>query len=764
MQQGQPRSSPDETRRSSLAPAAWLAAAGWTWALSLLATREHHILDYHVVESAPPLWGFVALPVWKLLAILLAGTAWARACSRAESPLKKGRGSAADCIRPHTRPRFVAVPVSFFSRILGRLEEGGARQAMRWLFAAYLIPAGDAFRAAGIPLAFTFFEPLWLTWISGAAIVALAGRGGEEMGPPPGQCNTHTGNPARRAQPVPSSFPSRRRQQPQETARRLPAGLLDALVWLLALAVGAWWYNQSCTALDAFLLGYHDFGHFAFRVASTWKGRGFLLETPGLPAFWDHFNPGLALLAPLWGLWPDARLFLLLQAVCLALPAPLVFRIARLWGMTASAAAVWAAAYLAFPAVGQLNLNYSYGWHPISLALPWIFAALAALLARRFWWAAACALLACSFEEAVIVALACLAVALGLQAWWSARRREPANHEASDDSALARRLPIGAWWGIWVLLTFAFMLIAHYAAFTRYQTGRFENLGESGLAIALSPFLRPRVFWGEALGLKSLLFLVTLLLPLTPGVLVRGRWLLLAAAFPLGLLMGWGHPPAKSIAFQYVTTLLPLLWLAALAGARRLTAARSLPVSQPAAERASRSSADLSLGLAALVSCLVASSLFGALPWSSPTLSIMLAQTYQTEGVTTLENPRAPGTAANQFLREITTQINSEKASVLASGRIAAHLLNVHRLETVEQALFRWQALQAEAGEGRSGVEVFDWIVLDTCERFQQSLDKMEAILVEAQRVGYRSVRSQDGILLLERPPSGALSKPQPSS
>lgn len=764
MQQGQPRSSPDETRRSSLAPAAWLAAAGWTWALSLLATREHHILDYHVVESAPPLWGFVALPVWKLLAILLAGTAWARACSRAESPLKKGRGSAADCIRPHTRPRFVAVPVSFFSRILGRLEEGGARQAMRWLFAAYLIPGVDAFRAAGIPLAFTFFEPLWLTWISGAAIVALAGRGGEEMGPPPGRCNTHTGNPARRAQPVPSSFPSRRRQQPQETARRLPAGLLDALVWLLALAAGAWWYNQSCTALDAFLLGYHDFGHFAFRVASTWEGRGFLLETPGLPAFWDHFNPGLALLAPLWGLWPDARLFLLLQAVCLALPAPLVFRIARLWGMTASAAAVWAAAYLAFPAVGQLNLNYSYGWHPISLALPWIFAALAALLARRFWWAAACALLACSFEEAVIVALACLAVALGLQAWWSARRREPANHEASDDSALARRLPIGAWWGIWVLLTLAFMLIAHYAAFTRYQTGRFENLGESGLAIALSPFLRPRVFWGEALGLKSLLFLVTLLLPLTPGVLVRGRWLLLAAAFPLGLLMGWGHPPAKSIAFQYVTTLLPLLWLAALAGARRLTAARSLPVSQPAAERASRSSADLSLGLAALVSCLVASSLFGALPWSSPTLSIMLAQTYQTEGVTTLENPRAPGTAANQFLREITTQINSEKASVLASGRIAAHLLNVHRLETVEQALFRWQALQAEAGEGRSGVEVFDWIVLDTCERFQQSLDKMEAILVEAQRVGYRSVRSQDGILLLERPPSGALSKPQPSS
>ena len=64
------------------------------------------------------------------------------------------------------------------------------------------------------------------------------------------------------------------------------------------------------------MLGYHDFGHFAYRVASTWEGRGFLLETPSLPAFWDHFNPGLALLAPLWGLWPDAQA-LLAAAGCL---------------------------------------------------------------------------------------------------------------------------------------------------------------------------------------------------------------------------------------------------------------------------------------------------------------------------------------------------------------------------------------------------------------------------------------------------------------
>jgi len=668
-----------------VAGAAWTAAAGWSWSLALLATREHQILDYHVVASAPALWGFLALPAWKLLLILLVGAALGVACTR----------------RHRVGDQLFGGPVP-------------------WLLVAYLIPLADAFRALGFSIAVTFIEPLLLTWISGAAIVKLA-----------------------------SGW-----RDPPLLVQRLPPGMALAMLWLVTIAAGGWWYVQGCAALDGFLLGYHDFGHFAFRVASTWEGRGFLLETPSLPAFWDHFNPGLALLAPLWGLWPDARLFILLQAVCLASPAPLVFQIARSWGMTAASAAVWAAAYLAFPAVGQLNLNYSYGWHPISLALPWMFAALAALMARRVGWAASFAVLACSFEEGVIVSLACLAAALGLQAWWVARRAESPRGNDGGDAEPARRLGVGAWLAIWALLTIAFVLIARYAAFTEYQTDRFKNLGESGIAIALSPLLRPDAFWSEASRLGSLLFLVALLLPLTPAALVRGRGLLLAAVFPLGLLMGWAHPPAKSIAFQYVTTLLPILLLAALSGARRLTAElRSAPRLAPDATQPAVSG-DLCLGAAALASGLVASTVFGALPWSSPTLAIMLAQTYQMDAAPTLENPRAPGTDSNRFLKDVVALVNSEHGSVLASGRIASHLLNVRRLESVEQALVRWKSLQAEAGAGRSAVEVFDWVVLDTRERFQQSEDKMEIILAEARRVGYRQERSQDGILVLTRPHS----------
>ena len=46
--------------------------------------------------------------------------------------------------------------------------------------------------------------------------------------------------------------------------------------------------------------------------------------------------------------------------------------------------------------------------------------------------------------------------------------------------------------------------------------------------------------------------------------------MLLAAALPLGVLLAWNYPPATSIAFQYQTAVIPLLFLAAMVGAATL--------------------------------------------------------------------------------------------------------------------------------------------------------------------------------------------------
>ena len=75
------------------------------------------------------------------------------------------------------------------------------------------------------------------------------------------------------------------------------------------------------------------------------------------------------------------------------------------------------------------------------------------------------------------------------RAWrprWGSRRggadaaAGPSTADSDPDAALAQRLPVGVWLAIWATLTLAFVLIARYAAFTQYQTGRFDEPGRVG--------------------------------------------------------------------------------------------------------------------------------------------------------------------------------------------------------------------------------------------------------------------------------------------
>ncbi|MHB8903307.1 MAG: DUF2079 domain-containing protein, partial [Thermoguttaceae bacterium] len=513
------------------------------------------------------------------------------------------------------------------------------------------------------------------------------------------------------------------------------------VVWMAALLLGGWWYLQAVEAYDHFLLGFNDFAHFGQRVANTWAGRGFLMETPSLPPFWDHFNPGLALLAPLWGLWPDARLFMLVQAACLLLTAPIVYATARQLGATRLESAMWAATCLVYPPLGQLNLSWSYGWHPVSLALPLLFLAQWCLLKGWRIGALAAAVGACSFQEDAIVIVGCMAAAMALELGWRRWRDRQNDRPPSETSVLAGRLSLRTWVAINVVAVAAFVLVYEYSGLRPYQVSRFDRLGNSGVAILASPILRPVVFWGTVLRPESLYYLAALLVPLGFRSLVRGRWILLACALPLAVLLAWGHRPATSIGFQYTTTLIPVLFLAAIAGAQ-------FPGDRPGKNAAAgprwRATAT------ALAGCAAASLWLGSLPWCRNTLVDVFAQTYAYSGMEHCED-RTAGSAGLRALQEIVYEFVTRETSVLATGRIAAHFVGVERLDTVGQAPQRWEAFQAEAGPGRSGVELFEWILIDTYERFQQSEEDIQFVLDEAHRAGYRTVQSRRGIVVLWR-------------
>lgn len=96
----------------------------------------------------------------------------------------------------------------------------------------------------------------------------------------------------------------------------------------------------------------------------------------------------------------------------------------------------------------------------------------------------------------------------------------------------------------------------------------------------------------------------------------------------------------------------------------------------------------------------------------------------------------------------------------MSTGRLATHLLTVERLEVAGFARSRWEAIRREVGPGRSPIELFDWVVLDTREQFCQSPEDIQFLAGEARAAGYQLVQQDLGILVFVRGRRSAAVRP----
>jgi uncharacterized membrane protein len=515
---------------------------------------------------------------------------------------------------------------------------------------------------------------------------------------------------------------------------------------LLVVATSIWWFWQSSAYYSDFLLGYNDFGHFTQRIANTVAGRGWLLETPVLPRFWDHFNPGILLLAPLWSWAPSNSTIFAVQAISLASGAVLVWALAKHMQFGSLAACLWSAAWLTQPALGQMNLAYTYGWHPISLAIPLLLAALVALMAGRRTWTVVLGVVAMCMEEGVIVVVSLFCAVNAAICWMANRSGSWRGSLASEElqlltgvgssgvSSLAGAPPrepalsvAAVVWASAAAISIAIFLgVYRWSGLAEFQTGRFVALGDSLGGILLSPVLRPEAFWGQIFRWDKIIFLACLWIPCGLMNLLRGwRWLL-PTFVPLAVLVIWDHKPATCLAFQYPSSLLPLFWLAALVGSQRAPARGALT---------------------ALAGSLTLSLCVGQMPYSSPTLLDVIGQTYGSDA----ELRRK---ASDEDGKWLTNQLHllDRQTSVLATGRIAAHMVGHRDIETVGQYLERREKLTLLDDRLNQPILFYDWIVLDHREQFQQSPSSTLKVQEEAMAVGFSIYAAQYDIVILQRP------------
>lgn len=344
-------------------------------------------------------------------------------------------------------------------------------------------------------------------------------------------------------------------------SRRTPdRGAIVALGLALGFAALYGWelYQRHST----YRTGTFDLGLLAQASWNTLRGRPF--ETSIMPVNYlaEHLSPVLVLLAPLFLLWDDVAVLLIVQAAAVGASGALVYAAARRW-LEPSAALVVQAAYFLAPATGWAGLDE---FHPISLAMPVVAGATALLWAG--WPVAAVVVAGLSLlakEEAVL---------------WAA----PFGLMVAVVGGRPGRLPGVLLAGLSVAWLAAYMFLVvplvpsggAGTATPHPNVGTFSSCGRT-LGEVVRCLLDPAVLVGRATTEGDLAAMAALVGP-TAGLALLGPSFVVSLGRWLVLLLGNDPPHYQA---HYVALLAPALYLGAAetigwVGRRRRTLGRAL--------------------------------------------------------------------------------------------------------------------------------------------------------------------------------------------
>ncbi|MBA3365497.1 MAG: DUF2079 domain-containing protein [Actinobacteria bacterium] len=337
------------------------------------------------------------------------------------------------------------------------------------------------------------------------------------------------------------------------TRRWLPVALPARPLVYAGVAAFATGFSALATLRhEAFNSGRFDLGNMVQAVWSTSEGHPLRitdLQGDQISRLAAHFDPVLALLAPLWWLWPSPAALLVLQAATLSLGAFPVFWLARKHVGSDRAGGAFALAYLLYPATQWLSLD---DFHPVALACPALLFAFWYLDQDQLLLFGLFSFLAVLTREEVALAVAAAGVwyALGRRRWL-----------AGAGVAVA---------GMVVATVAVAVVIPHFndgRSSTFY--GRYSEVGGSPGGILRTAFTDPLRLLEVALDGNGFRYMAELVLPLA-ALSLLSPLALLPALPQLALNLLSTTPTQTSIHFHYTATIIPAIFLAAVLGAGRL--------------------------------------------------------------------------------------------------------------------------------------------------------------------------------------------------
>ena len=330
-------------------------------------------------------------------------------------------------------------------------------------------------------------------------------------------------------------------------ARRLVYGGTAAYASLFAAA--------AAVHFEAFRAGRADLGWMAQAVWSTAHGH-FLESTTvagrEMTRLGVHVDPFLALLTPLWWLWPSPLMLQVVQAVAVSTGALPVYWLARKHLRSERAGVHFAFAYLLFPATQFTALTITSGFHAVSVAVPLILFAVWFLDEERLVPFAIFALLAASTKEEIAAAVGCLGV------WYAFRK--------------GRRLAGAVIFtlGIAVTLVNFLVVIPHFSpSGINPFAARYSDVGTTPGGIVNKAVTDPAALLGAMASGHKLLYVVLLLGPFLALWLLEPL-LFLGAVPDLAINLLSSKSDQAVIAYHWTAGIIPFTVAASILGAARL--------------------------------------------------------------------------------------------------------------------------------------------------------------------------------------------------
>lgn len=327
---------------------------------------------------------------------------------------------------------------------------------------------------------------------------------------------------------------------------------LRLVVWFAIVAFGAGFGALSTLRHLAFNTGRFDLGNMTQAVWATAHGRVLSvtdLQGDQISRLGAHFDPILAGFAPLWWLWPDPTMLLVVQAAAIAVGAWPVFLLARKHLGSERAGLGFALAYLLYPPTQWLALNE---FHAVALATPLLLYAFWFLDEDRLVPFAIVAILACLTKEHIPLAVAALGV------WYAlARGRRRAGAMIAVAGSAVAAFAIG-------------FVVPHFApAGSSPFEGRYRAVGGSPAGILETALTDPLRIGEQAFGGNGIPYLLELLLPLLALPLLAPLAALTALPELAANLLS-STRTQTSIHFHYTAAAIPGLVVASVFGVARL--------------------------------------------------------------------------------------------------------------------------------------------------------------------------------------------------